>query len=232
MSYCVNCGVELEKSCKACPLCDTPVINPKEKPDKKAIPAYPEDVSIPKSTKKLYISFVFSFAILIPSLVLIILNAFIFGNPVLKYIISGFVVAWIWFIFPLLWKKPIPSVLVAIDALALMAYFYLYRFGGDDSGWVYGIAMPVVIILWAIVNIFLLWLRKKRSKSAISIAVLGAINVMTFVSEIAISLFLTNTPQIIVSLVMTACCVSLMIFFIVLEKSKRMKAWLERKFFL
>ena len=232
MSYCVNCGVELEKSCKACPLCDTPVINPKEKPDEKAIPAYPEDVSIPKSTKKLYISFVFSFAILIPSLVLIILNAFIFGNPVLKYIISGFVVAWIWFIFPLLWKKPIPSVLVAIDALALMAYFYLYRFGGDDSGWVYGIAMPVVIILWAIVNIFLLWLRKKRSKCAISVAVLGAINVMTFVSEIAISLFLTNTPQIIVSLVMTACCVSLMIFFIVLEKSKRMKAWLERKFFL
>ena len=232
MSYCVNCGVELEKSCKACPLCDTPVINPKEKPDEKAIPAYPEDVSIPKSTKKLYISFVFSFAILIPSLVLIILNAFIFGNPVLKYIISGFVVAWIWFIFPLLWKKPIPSVLVAIDALALMAYFYLYRFGGDDSGWVYGIAMPVVIILWAIVNIFLLWLRKKRSKSAISVAVLGAINVMTFVSEIAISLFLTNTPQIIVSLVMTACCVSLMIFFIVLEKSKRMKAWLERKIFL
>ncbi len=232
MSYCVNCGVELEKSCKACPLCDTPVINPKEKPDEKSIPAYPEDVSIPKSTKKLYISFVFSFAILIPSLVLIILNAFIFGNPVLKYIISGFVVAWIWFIFPLLWKKPIPAVLVAIDALALMAYFYLYRFGGDDSGWVYGIAMPVVIILWAIVNIFLLWLRKKRSKCAISVAVLGAINVMTFVSEIAISLFLTNTPQIIVSLVMTACCVSLMIFFIVLEKSKRMKAWLERKFFL
>ncbi len=232
MSYCVNCGVELEKSCKACPLCDTPVINPKEKSDEKSIPAYPEDVSIPKSTKKLYISFVFSFAILIPSLVLIILNAFIFENPVLKYIISGFVVAWIWFIFPLLWKKPIPAVLVAIDALALMAYFYLYRFGGDDSGWVYGIAMPIVIILWAIVNIFLLWLRKKRSKSAISIAVLGAINVMTFVSEIAISLFLTNTPQIIVSLVMTACCVSLMIFFIVLEKSKRMKAWLERKFFL
>lgn len=31
MSYCVNCGVELEKGCPACPLCDTPVINPREK---------------------------------------------------------------------------------------------------------------------------------------------------------------------------------------------------------
>ena len=30
MSYCVNCGVELEKSLKKCPLCNTPVLNPRE----------------------------------------------------------------------------------------------------------------------------------------------------------------------------------------------------------
>lgn len=232
MSYCVNCGVELEKACKACPLCDTPVINPNEKTDEKVIPAYPEDLSIPKSTKKRYICFVLSLTILIPSLVLIILNGFIFNNPVLKYIIGGFAVAWVWFLFPLLWKKPIPAVLVAIDALALMAYFHLYSFGGDDSGWVYGVAMPIVIFLWGTVNLFLLWMKKRRSKYMITVAVLGAINFMTFVAEIASSMFLMNKPQIIVSLVMTACCVSLMIFFVVIEKSKRMKAWMQRKFFL
>lgn len=30
MSYCVNCGVELELSAKKCPLCNTPVWNPRE----------------------------------------------------------------------------------------------------------------------------------------------------------------------------------------------------------
>ena len=30
MSYCVNCGVELEASLRECPLCHTPVINLKE----------------------------------------------------------------------------------------------------------------------------------------------------------------------------------------------------------
>ena len=30
MSYCVNCGVELEQSLGQCPLCNTPVINPRE----------------------------------------------------------------------------------------------------------------------------------------------------------------------------------------------------------
>ena len=29
MSYCVNCGVELDASATKCPLCDTPVYNPK-----------------------------------------------------------------------------------------------------------------------------------------------------------------------------------------------------------
>ena len=30
MSYCVNCGVELDASLRECPLCHTPVINPVE----------------------------------------------------------------------------------------------------------------------------------------------------------------------------------------------------------
>ena len=30
MSYCVNCGVELDASAEECPLCNTPVLNPRE----------------------------------------------------------------------------------------------------------------------------------------------------------------------------------------------------------
>ena len=30
MSYCVNCGVELERNAGECPLCNTPVVNPRE----------------------------------------------------------------------------------------------------------------------------------------------------------------------------------------------------------
>ena len=39
MSYCVNCGVELDASAKKCPLCDTPVYNPKApEPEKQPSP--------------------------------------------------------------------------------------------------------------------------------------------------------------------------------------------------
>lgn len=231
MSYCVNCGVELEKTCKACPLCDTPVINPREKKTEEK-PAYPEHLSIPDSVNKRYICFILSLIIFIPNIVVIILNTIFFSNPILKYIVGAFAVFWIWFLFPLLWKKPIPSVLVAIDALTLMVYLYLYRIGGDDNGWVLAIAIPIVVFLWGIVNLFLLWFRKKRSKPAISVAVLGAINIMTVVTEVSTSIFFLKKLELVVSFVMTACCVSLMIFFAVLAKSRRMKAWIQRKFFI
>ena len=29
MSYCVHCGVELHETSKSCPLCNTPVVNPR-----------------------------------------------------------------------------------------------------------------------------------------------------------------------------------------------------------
>lgn len=38
MSYCVNCGVELDASAKKCPLCDTPVYNPKDRNRRSTIP--------------------------------------------------------------------------------------------------------------------------------------------------------------------------------------------------
>ena len=40
MSYCVNCGVELDASAKECALCNTPVLNPKELEKMKRAP-YP-----------------------------------------------------------------------------------------------------------------------------------------------------------------------------------------------
>ena len=41
MSYCVNCGVELDKTCSVCPLCNTKVINPNQPVDTVSPKPYP-----------------------------------------------------------------------------------------------------------------------------------------------------------------------------------------------
>lgn len=233
MSYCVNCGVELEKSCRECPLCDTPVINPREKIDDKQKPVYPDVVDIPKSLRRKYLVFVLSLIILIPNLVLLILNVLLLESSVIRYVIGGFAVAWVWFLFPFLWKKQIPVISIAIDAIALLAYLYMFEHYEDGNLWYTKIVMPVVISLWAIVNIFIFWLRKPRAKGLIAIAALGSVSVMSFIIEFCIDvLFKGGSLDFTVSLILTACCVSLMVFFAVMEKSKRLKAWMQRKFFV
>ena len=232
MSYCVNCGVELEKGCPECPLCDTPVINPKEKPVENKKFVYPETINIPSSLSKKYWVFLISMIIIIPNLVLLVLNALIFDNRVVPYISGGFVVAWIWFLFPLLWKKIMPMLILGIDALALLTYLYSFRAFGEKTGWFALVALPVVIMMWALGNGFILLFKKTKRKSVRTAAVLGAINIMSFVIEICTSTFYLGKLQITVSIVVTACCFSLMIFFIVLSKSKRLNAWVSRKFFV
>lgn len=232
MSYCVNCGVELEKGCPACPLCDTPVINPKEKTTEPEKSPFPESLEIPKSVSKKYWAFVLSLIILIPNLVLLVLDMLIFKSEISKFIIGGFAVAWIWFIFPLLWKKNIPVVMLGIDAIALLAYLNMFRLYGVEDGWFSSIVLPVVIALWALCNLFIFWLRKPRDKSMIAVGVLGAINLMSFIIEICMNMYYNGKLQVVVSFIVTACCVSLMIFFTVMAKSKRFKDWAKRKFFM
>lgn len=232
MSYCVNCGVELEKGCPECPLCDTPVINPKEKTSENDKFVYPETIIIPKSLSKKYWVFLITMIMLIPNLVMLILNALIFDNHVVPFISGGFVVAWIWFLFPLLWKKVMPMLILGIDALALLTYLYAFEHFNGNTGWFAFVSLPVVIVLWALGNGFIFLFKKTKRKSIRTAAVLGAINIMSFVTEICASTFFLGKLQVTVSLVITACCLSLMIFFIVLAKSKRLDAWVSRKFFV
>lgn len=41
MSYCVNCGVELDSTASFCPLCRTPVVNPRQPVDTGSPPPLP-----------------------------------------------------------------------------------------------------------------------------------------------------------------------------------------------
>ena len=233
MSYCVNCGVELEKGCPACPLCDTPVINPREVEKTPDTPAYPETVKIPKATQKRFTVFVVSMVMLLPNIVLAVLDLMFWENGMTTMIFGASIVFWLWFLFPLLWKKPIPVVLLGIDALALIGFLKFCSLKTTTSpGWFNSLVLPVVITLWAICNVFIFWLKKPRSKTAKSIAAVIAINILSFVVEVSLNMFYFAKLQVGISLVVAACSVPLIIFFIVLVKSRRLRAWVSRKFFV
>ena len=98
MSYCVNCGVELDATARACPLCHTPVQNPNRPVDAELPPPFPsrrKEVQ-PASKKELalLISAMFaSVAVLCGVLNLFFLHS---GRPWSLYVVGAAVMLWLW----------------------------------------------------------------------------------------------------------------------------------------
>jgi CHASE2 domain-containing sensor protein len=132
----------------------------------------------------------------------------------------------------MLWKKPLPLILLQIDAIALIAYLNIFRIADNSTHWFENVAMPIVLALWAVAAIFILWYRKPRRKTYTAIAATVAINVISYVMEICINMFISGKLQFGISAAVTACSIPLIIFFVAMVKSKKLNAWASRKFFM
>ena len=87
MSYCVNCGVELDDSAKKCVLCGTQVINP-AKAENKDVPIAPfsEEVYLPKTVKARFLAGLFSIIMLVPNMACFLVNMLVFPGTLCQCI--------------------------------------------------------------------------------------------------------------------------------------------------
>lgn len=109
MSYCVNCGVELDSTAKKCALCDNPVYNPLQKEEKDAPTPFSQTPVIPTNIKQKFVALIVTYIFLIPNLVCIFLKLFHKPRKPLVYIcsvIKPFVLDS--FCFSVLYKKITP----------------------------------------------------------------------------------------------------------------------------
>lgn len=126
MSYCVNCGVELDATARACPLCHTPVQNPNRPVDAELPPPFPsrrKEVQ-PASKKELalLISAMFaSVAVLCGVLNLFFLHS---GRPWSLYVVGAAVMLWLWLVPPLLLRGMPLWVRLLLDSCAVGVYVY------------------------------------------------------------------------------------------------------------
>lgn len=107
MSYCVNCGVELDDSAKKCALCGAPVLNPYlDEPEEALPPPYPDRLALPEGTNRRYIAFLVSMVLLIPNLICGVANLLILDSGVWSaYIVSSSLLFWVFFIVPFLMEN-------------------------------------------------------------------------------------------------------------------------------
>lgn len=234
MSYCVSCGVELDKSAEKCALCDTVVINPNiRETDEPPEPPYPERIVIPKGVRRRYVAFLVSIVFLIPNLVSVLINVLFPQSGMWSvYVVATSALVWFLFVFPLLLKRSRPYLLLIVDTIASLLYIYVFYEMHRQNAWFFQVALPLVLMFFFICLFSLKWLSKDRDWVHIAIVVLAEIAIFSILTDFIINRFYQTGHVIMVSIVIAASCLALIAFFLFVSKNKRFRAWLSRKFFV
>lgn len=160
MSYCVNCGVELETSLKTCPLCHTPVINPKELKEAMSHSPYPMEKGKVDVVKRKDFGILTSIVLIATSLSCLLLNLFAFpGGPWSLFIIGACLVLFV-LVFPAVIYTKLPIYIsLLLDGVAIGIYLYLITFNTAGDKWFWSLALPITALSTILVEIFTLLLR-------------------------------------------------------------------------
>ena len=161
MSYCVNCGVELEASLKSCPLCNPPIINPNhltETQDPAPSPASKGQVEV---VKRKDLGLLLSVVLSTTSVTCLLLNLLVFQGSLWSFLAIGVCICLFVFAFPavIYTKTPIYVSLLA-DGAAVGNYLYLITYLTSSSEWFFRLALPIVITVTVLIEIFTFLARK------------------------------------------------------------------------
>lgn len=235
MSYCVNCGVELDKSAKKCALCDTPVYNPNEQTEQDAAASPFSDIPvIPSGVKKRFVALIVTFILLIPNIVCFFVNLFFSPDTLwFVYVLSSCLLAWVMFVFPFLTKKLYPYLMWAFDSASVALYiFVFYTKTPLDGRWYVGIALPVVAAVSLCVLYYIHWLKKRKRHWTSKMLHIFIDSVIVFTVFSACFFFFDSLILCEIFLIIDLCCFTLTFFFLYANKSKKVRAWLAKKLFV
>ncbi len=225
MSYCVNCGVELEASQKSCPLCGVIVVNPIKEQihhDKKMFPEKRDELK--KKDRAFWIKFI-SILLAVP-IATCVLSNLLYDHTISWsiYVIAGVFILWALCTSPFYFKKFSYTKMLFVDMAAILIGVAAIELQTPGRGWTLYIALPIVLFCFgsALLTIYL-----AKKKVVFGLRIITVIFVfaaiMLFILEILLDLYSSGTISLFWSWFVIAPCLSIASLFILLDKNKNFK---------
>ena len=233
MSYCVNCGVELDPSAGICPLCHTPVVNPGRPVDEEAPPPFPTRRAEVQPVNKWEVALLLSAMLASVAVCCGLLNLFFLRSdrPWSLYVIGAAVMLWIWFVPPLLSRKLFIWVRLTLDVLAVGVYILLIAIALDGMDWFVGLALPIVAAGALVIPVLYWIIRTRRCSLLVSaVLVLLALGLFAVLTEFLCDRYLKGVWLPGWSMVVLASCVGLSIPLIIVRRVPSLREEARRRF--
>ena len=234
MSYCVNCGVELGKGAKICPLCNTPVINPNalEIPAQQSFFPTRQEKIQPVSKRELAVllSTMFASVAVCCGLLNLALRPDLLWS---LYAVGAAAMLWIWFVPPLLWREMPFLLKVFVNLCAVSLYILLIALASGGMHWYIRLALPLLFfaVVESLAVCYLLKGSKRSILTSIVIVLLG-VGMFSGAVEFCVDRFLRCvwTPS--WSLIVLAVCVGFSVPLIVVRYVPSLREEVRRRFHL
>lgn len=231
MSYCVNCGVELEASLNKCPLCHTPVMNPRELNKELPPSPYPTDKGQVEVVKRKDLGILVTVVLTATGATCLLLNLLVFDSSLWSLVVIGSCMCLFVFSFPAIFysKTPIYLSLLA-DGMSVAIYLFLITFLTDSDRWFWNLGFPVVVLLTIFAELFPL-LSKLFTLTILSCALCIFLEIPAFcVSlELLIRHILDDPYRITWSAVVLTVCVIIDFALITILAKKRLRNEVRRR---
>ena len=231
MSYCVNCGVELESSLQECPLCHTPVINPKEAGRDIPPSPYPTDKGQVEIVRRKDLGILLSVVLTATGVTCLLLNLLVFDHSLWSLLVIGICICLFVFTFPAVYysKTPIYISLLA-DGIAVAVYLYMIAYLTPSTDWFWQLGLPIVMLVTLCMEIFT-FLLKRIPFSVLSGALCLFIEIPLFcVSlELLIRRMLFDPLRLTWSAVVLTVCVIIDVALITILVKKRLRNEVRRR---
>lgn len=155
MSYCVNCGVELEASLRECPLCHAPVINPMEAGKDTPPSPYPTDKGQVEEVKRKDLGILLSVVLTATAVTCLLLNILVFDRSFWSLQVIGICICLFVFTFPLVYYRKMPfSLSLLADGVAVAVYLYMIAYLTPSTVWYWQLGLPIVILVILCTEVF------------------------------------------------------------------------------
>lgn len=231
MSYCVNCGVELDASLERCPLCNTPVINPNEVTHTHSVPPFPKEKGQIEVVKSKDLAILLSVSLTAASVVCGLLNLFVFqGTAWSLYVIGACVVIWVLAIPAVIYTRLPIYLCLLFDGLAIGLYQYLISFNTQNHDWFYELALPITALITLIALLFAFFVKKVSGAFLmIGVYVFSSIALLCVGIELLVERFLEVYYHLTWSAVVLSICAVIVIAFITILSRTRLRNAVRRR---
>ena len=232
MSYCVNCGVELQADAGRCPLCNTVVLNPNELGKRKEESSpFPSEKGQVETVKRKDIGILLTAILAATGVICGVLNALSFQGALWSLAVGGVcIVLWVILIPVVIFKRQPVYVSLLLDGVAVAAYLYMLTYLVGSSGWFFGLGLPITVLVTVIAELVTLCILKlPRSFLTVALYLFTALGLLCMGLEMLIRHYLEARFFLTWSAVVLTICTILDIAVITMLSRRRLRNEVRRR---